>query len=341
MIEIDGSYGEDGSQILKTILALSAITEKDCYIFNIRKERESAGLTNQSLLEAQILSSLCQGRMEGDFLGSEKLKFFPGKIKKTQSLNIKLSNTISSTLLLEALLPLCLLSDYPINLALEGGATDTFFSPTIDYFKYCFLKFIKKLGGKIEIEILKKGYYPEGDANLKIKIEPSELKNINLTERGEFKKIIVFSGASSSLKPKNIAERQLSGAKEILGELKLPIEEKVEYCQTQCQGSQICLIGEFENTIIGADNLGGLGKRAEDIGKEAAINLLKEQKSNACFDKKMADQILIYLALTKRKSSITVSEVTEHCKTNIWVIEKFLDGKFEIKNNLIKWSPSK
>ena len=32
-----------------------------------------------------------------------------------------------------------------------------------------------------------------------------------------------------------------------------------------------------------------------------------------------------------------VSEITNHCKTNIWVIEKFLNGKFEIKDNLICW----
>jgi len=28
---------------------------------------------------------------------------------------------------------------------------------------------------------------------------------------------------------------------------------------------------------------------------------------------------------------VTVSEITNHCKTNIWVIEKFIEGKFEIK----------
>jgi len=82
-----------------------------------------------------------------------------------------------------------------------------------------------------------------------------------------------------------------------------------------------------------------LGKRAEDVGKEAALELLKEQKSNACLDKHLADQILPYLALAPGKSQVTVSEITNHLKTNIWVIEKFIDGKFEIKGNLIKWFP--
>ena len=121
-----------------------------------------------------------------------------------------------------------------------------------------------------------------------------------------------------------------------MGGLKLPTEKRVEYYPTQCPGSQICLIGEFENTVIGTDNLGKLGKRAEDVGKEAALELLKEQRSNACLDKHLADQILPYLALTKGKAQ--VSEITNHCKTNIWVIEKFLEGKFKIKDNIISWS---
>ena len=123
--------------------------------------------------------------------------------------------------------------------------------------------------------------------------------------------------------------------REILGKLKLPVEEKTEYYNSQCPGSQVCLIAEFEKTVIGANNLGKLGKRAEDVGKEAALELLKEQKSQGCLDKHLADQILPYLALASGKSQITVSEITNHCKTNIWVIEKFLDRKFKLKNDLI------
>jgi len=129
----------------------------------------------------------------------------------------------------------------------------------------------------------------------------------------------------------------------------LPIEEKVEYYDTACPGSQICLIAEFGNTFIGTDNLGKLGKRAEDVGKEAALELLREQKSESCLDRHLADQILPYLALSKGKSQVTVSEITDHCKTNIWVIEKFIEGRFEInphtkfgvgvKGNLITWFP--
>ena len=338
MIEINGNYLEGGGQILRTAVSLSAITGKPCHVFNIRKKRPKPGLKQQHLLGIQALTQLCNGKLEGDFLGSEEIKFFPGQTYRDQvSVNIPTAGSI--TLVLQTLIPPLLFSSKPTEIIFNGGATDTFFSPTIDYFRYCLLKILKKMGVRVEIEISKRAYYPEGGAKVKVKVFPGELKKINLTERGQLKNILAISGASQFLKDKKVAERQLTGVKEILGKLKLPIQEQIEYYQTQCPGSQVCLLVNFENTILGADNLGKLGKRAEDVGKEAALELLKQQKSNACLDKHLADQILPYLALLNKKFPVTVSEITNHCRTNAWVIEKFINGKFELKENLIAWNP--
>ena len=340
MIELDGATFEGGGQLMRTAVALAAITKKPCRVFNIRKNRPKPGLMTQHLLGLQSLAELCNGKLEGDYLGSKEVRFYPGEIKK-EKISLTIGTAASITLILQSLIPPALSAPESVKIIFNGGATDTFFSPTIDHFRYVFLKILEKMGGKVEISILKRGYYPEGGAKVEVTIYPSKLKNLNLTERGKLQKILVISGSSEFLKDKKVAERQLAGVREILGKLRLPIEEKVEYYPTQCPGSQICLAAEFENTIIGTDNLGKLGKRAEDVGKEAALELLREQKSEACLDKHLADQILPYLALSwpKGKSQITVSEITDHCQTNIWVIEKFIDGKFEIKNNLISWHP--
>ncbi len=338
MIEIDGNYLEAGGQILRTAVSLSAITRKPCHVFNIRKKRSKPGLKQQHLLGIQALAQLCNGKLEGDFLDSEEIKFFPGQDYQERA-SINIPTAASITLILQMLIPSLLFSTKPTEIIFNGGATDTFFSPTIDHFRYCFLKILEKMGARIEIDILKRGYYPEGQARVKAKVFPSKLKKISLSKRGEFQNILAISGASEFLKDKKVAERQLTGVKEILGKLKLPIQEQIEYYETQCPGSQVCLLVNFENTILGADNLGKLGKRAEEVGKESALELLKQQKSNACLDKHLADQILPYMALLNKKFSVTVSEITNHCKTNAWVIEKFLEGKFELKENLITWNP--
>ena len=149
---------------------------------------------------------------------------------------------------------------------------------------------------------------------------------------------MIISGASEDLKKKKVAERQISGVKQILGKLNLPLKTKIEYYPCPSMGSQINIIAELENTFFGTDNLGKLGKSAEAVGAQAGQEFIKQANSNACLDKHAADQILPYMALLPNKSQVTVSEITNHCKTNIWVVEKFIkSGRFMIEKNKVSW----
>jgi RNA 3'-phosphate cyclase len=340
IIEIDGSFGSGGGQILRTATALAVVTKKPCHIFNIRAKRPKPGLMPQHLLGIQALAQLCNGSLEGDFLGSEEIKFYPGEIGRGQtSANIKIETAGSITLVLQTLIPAALSASEPVKITFDGGATDTFFSPTIDHFRYVFLKILEKIGGKVDINIIKHGYYPEGGAKVEVIIYPSKLKNLNLTERGKFQKILIISGASEFLKNKKVSERQTRGTIEILGKLKFPIETKVEYYPTACPGSQIFIGAFFENAVLGNDGLGKLGKRSEDIGKETAMKLLEEERSGGCIDRFCTDQILPYLALTQQKCQVKIPQLTTHARTNIWVIQQFLEGDFKIEENIITWIP--
>ena len=221
IIEVDGAFGSGGGQVLRTACALSTITKKPCRVFAIRKGRSKSGLMPQHLLGIQALAGLCHGKLEGDYIGSEEIKFYPGEIKPKElfvgggtphmlsgvPLAIKIETAGSIALVLQSLVLAGLFSPSEIKINFEGGATDTFFSPTIDHFQHVFLKNLEKMNGKAEINILKRGYYPEGGAELGAIIYPSRLKNLNLVERGNLKNILVISGASGTLKDKKVAER--------------------------------------------------------------------------------------------------------------------------------------
>ncbi|MDP7976355.1 MAG: RNA 3'-terminal phosphate cyclase, partial [TACK group archaeon] len=49
MIELDGSLGEGGGQMLRTALGLSAVLGKPFFMKHIRAGRARAGLQNQHL----------------------------------------------------------------------------------------------------------------------------------------------------------------------------------------------------------------------------------------------------------------------------------------------------
>ncbi len=339
MIKIDGNYGEGGGQILRTAVGLSAATGKPCEVNNIRKGRKKPGLSRSHLATLKAIKKMTNAELKGAEIGSTAITFKPGgENRKEIRVDIKTAGSI--TLVLHGLLIPAALRKNPLAVEFVGGATDTFFSPTIDHFRYVFLKILQKSGIEAEVKIKKRGFYPQGNAHVLVKIKPaknSKLKPITLKNPRKLQQILVISGASRDLKKKKVAERQASGTKQVLSKLQLPVEEKVEYYEAESSGSQLNIIARLENTVFGRDKLGKMGKSSEEVGKEAAREFLEEVRSQACLDQHTADQILPYLALASGKSEVKVSRVTPHCRTNMWVIEKFLDGRFEVKDNLIAW----
>lgn len=337
MIEIDGSYGEGGGQILRTACSLAAVTGTPCHIINVRSARRNPGLRTQHLLGLQALARLCDGRLEGGAVGSREIAFFPGRVS-ARSLIIKIGTAGSVTLIIQTLLPVLLGASMPLTIELEGGGTDTAFAPPFDYLRYVFLWFLRRMGADLDVTVQRRGYYPRGGAAVRVEMRPSRLRPIALVERGALGKVSLISQAAGVLRARRVAERQIEGAIGALRTLPRAAESIVDYAPGIAAGSSMCIVAEFEHTVIGANSLGARGKLAEAVGKEAAAEFARELQSTACLDRHMADQILPYMALAPGSSCVSVSELTAHCRTNMWVIEKFLDGKFAIENNRIRWS---
>lgn len=95
-------------------------------------------------------------------------------------------------------------------------------------------------------------------------------------------------------------------------------------------GAGIVLAAQCEHTVIGATRLGAKGVRAEELGENAASDLIETIGSGATVDEHMLDQILPYMAVAHGGSSILTDDLTEHAKTNMWVIEKYFPGKFNV-----------
>ncbi|MFH1229172.1 MAG: RNA 3'-terminal phosphate cyclase [Candidatus Aenigmatarchaeota archaeon] len=337
MILIDGSYLEGGGQIIRTSIALSAITGKPCRITNIRSGRKNPGLQAQHLRGIEAAAKLCGAELKNAKLGSTEVEFFPKKITGG-SISIDVGTAGSITLVLQTLVPICLYAEKESILEIIGG-TDVSWSPSINYFKNIFLNSLELLGMKREydfdLDIVRYGFYPKGQGRITFKIRPfRKFNKLNLVERGELERIDIISVASEELKGKNVAERQIVGAEKILNNIE---RKDAIYEKTMSTGSSIHMHAHFENCKLGASALGEITKRAEIVGEECALNLKRQIDSKACFDEWMADQILPYMALSG-ESKISIAEITNHCKTNIWVIEKFLPVKFEIRGRIISCS---
>src|SRR5689334_8876804 len=80
MIEIDGSFGEGGGQILRTSLALSLVSGRPFRIYNIRAGRKSPGLLRQHLTAVTAAARVGSAEVIGAAMGSKEMTFHPGAV---------------------------------------------------------------------------------------------------------------------------------------------------------------------------------------------------------------------------------------------------------------------
>ncbi|MGD0914824.1 MAG: RNA 3'-terminal phosphate cyclase [Thermodesulfobacteriota bacterium] len=323
-VEIDGSYGEGGGQILRTALALSAILGKGFTIHHIRSNRKNPGLQAQHLEAAEALARITDAHTEGIKFGSQRISFFPHKILPGDyQLEVRTAGSV--TLLLQAVfLPLCL-SHGASKLTLTGG-THVPWSPPFHYFSEVLLPTLKRMGISADATIEEWGWYPRGGGKIQVRINPvRELEPISLLERGPLKKIRGLSVVSKL--PKHIADRQKEHAlKRIQKELKMDAEIKTFYdVPSKGPGSFVFLVIEYENVLAGFSSLGSRGKSAERVADDAIDGLKDYFGSESCIDPHLADQLVPFMALTKGNSSFTTAPMTEHLLTNLWVLQHFLE----------------
>lgn len=331
MLHIDGNVQEGGGQIVRTALALSAITGKPFRVTDIRKGRPVPGLKPQHLHCVKALQQLCMARTEGCEPGSTELVFYPGKLEPAH-LSIDIGTAGSVTLLLQSLLLPAIHTQQPVTITLRGG-TDVSWSQPIDYFSSVFAPLIRNVA-VIKTELVKRGFYPKGGGLVNIHIQPNEIiDEFELESHDEILGIRGVSYATDHLQGLDVAERQKAAALKHL-ETVTGIDITLEYVSSPSPGSGIVLWAAYPKTRIGADCLGQKGKPAEQIGEEAALLLLEEINEGAVVDSRAADVLIPFLGVAK--GAIKTSKITKHTLANIYVTEQFLGVTFKIEENVIR-----
>lgn len=324
MIELDG--GEAGGQFVRTAVALSALTGKAVKIVNIRGARPEPGLKTQHIEGIYSIGELCDAKITGLELGSRTLEFVPNEIQP-HDLKIRISTAGSIGLVLQAVMLAIAKVPEPILIDIKGGGTWGKWAPPVEYLKNVFLPLI---GEKTKIDVKKEGFYPKGGAEVLVETVPWKPREIELLESGKVEKLLGVSCASMPLARAKVAERQVDAAGIVLRQkLNKTLDSEIRYKATDSTGSGILIYAITHNSIFGGDAIGELRKSAEEVGKEAARNLITDLAQGAV-DRHAADMLLPYIALAGT-GKVKTPEITNHILTNASVIERFLPVQFKIE----------
>ncbi len=328
MIEVDGSTGEGGGQLLRTAVALAAITGRAVHLTNIRARRARPGLAAQHLAAVKAVAELCEARVDGLELASQEIRFDPGATRAGTHV-FEIGTAGSVTLVLQALLPVMLTAPARATVRVTGG-TDVRAAPPFDYLREVLLPLLHRIGVRAKAEVVRRGYYPRGGGEVECVVEPSMLRPIDLTDAGALASIEAFSHVANL--PAHIAHRMASAARDALAGLPEPAVHIAELGPGQAigPGGAIVLRARTAHSLLGAARVAQRGVPAEQLGAEAAAELRSDLGSGVALDIHAADQLLIYLALAGPGSRFTARALSSHARTAIWLIEQFLSVRFDI-----------
>jgi RNA 3'-terminal phosphate cyclase (ATP) len=323
---IDGSTGEGGGQILRTSLALSCITGRRLHIENIRATRRNPGLAKQHLSCVDAARQISGGQCEGAILGSKTLDFQPGQIRGGDYY-FEIGSAGSSTLVIQTILPALFLAERPSTVTVTGG-THNPMAPPYDFLCQTFLPAIATAGFSGNCRLHKHGFYPAGGGKITFEIQPWQKqpdKIIDLSQHVE--RFEIHAKIYIAKLPSHIAQHQ----EKLLLQSNLEINNVEHIEVTDSDGPGNCVIihisGAGRTTIFTA--FGMKGKPSQQVVGEVVKMAKDFLASGAAVDYFLADQLLIYTALSKA-GCFTTNTLSAHLLTNMDVIKKFLPVNFTI-----------
>ncbi|NWB25519.1 RNA 3'-terminal phosphate cyclase [Pseudomonas gingeri] len=316
VIELDGAMG--GGQVLRSGLSLSMVTGRALRITNIRGRRSRPGLLRQHLTAVLASAEVCGAQMEGAQLRSQNLYFEPGPIRGGD-FRFAIGTAGSCTLVLQTLLPALLQAPEPSRVLISGG-THNPLAPPFEFLERAWLPLLRRMGAKVELQLLRHGFVPAGGGELEAFIQPSILQVMELNERGAVlgsEARVLIGGIDES-----VAERELS-------RIGLRLDIPRESCLTErvdsaaSPGNVLLLEYRCEQVTEVFSAFGQVNLRAEAVADVAANATRHWLSSGAAVGEHLADQLLLPMALAGG-GSFTTPGMTEHLHSNIRVIEAFM-----------------
>jgi len=323
---IDGSVGEGGGQVLRTSLALSCVTGRGLHIENIRASRPKPGLGKQHQACVRAACEICNGKCQGASLGSKTLDFQPGDVQAGR-FSFDVGSAGSASLVAQTILPALFVVEKPSTIKVSGG-THNPLAPPFDFLKESFLPAVAAAGFRGSCKLIKPGFYPVGGGKMSFEVQGWQQQGnqmINLCLPDEH--LEIQARIYTARLPAGIPQRQ----EKLLLRSKLDFEiiEHIEVRDSKGPGNCVVIrvCGDRYTTVFTA--FGRKGRPSHEVVREVVRLVEDFLASGAAVDHFLADQLLMYMAISK-SGCFTTNEISKHCATNMEIIKRFLPVSFDI-----------
>ena len=320
MIDIDGSLGEGGGQVLRTALGLSMVTGQPFRITQIRANRAKPGLMRQHLTGVLAAAAVCDGTAVGAAIGSRELTFTPGVVRGGEH-HVQVGTAGSVGLVLQAILPGLATGRSPSRVTIDGG-THAAHAPPIDFVSDTLLPIIRQTGIDVTVDLVRHGFYPAGGGRIVVDVTPPQtLSPFTLDDCGppaDRRATAVVAGL-----PASIARRELDrvGSAMNWADDQLIVRQLGD---DQGPGNVVLLTVASANVTETFTGFGARGVSAEAVASSAVGEAQRYLAVGAPVGPHLADQLLVFMAMAGGGSSFVTGPLTLHATTNVGTINRFL-----------------
>lgn len=327
MLEIDSSKGEGGGQVVRSSVALSAITGIEARLTRIRENRPTNGLSKQHCVAVKAVADMTGSEVIGNHSGSRELLFKPGNVQRSD-IELDIGTAGSISLVLQAVMLAGRNHREKLRIDVRGG-TNVMWAPPIDSYQQVLFPLMERMGIHARLDIIDRGFYPDGGGRVVAELDPiGEIRPLVLTSLGSLKSIEgVFY--IQRLKER-IADEMISACTEML-DLDCPVNIEVQRTNGNSKGAGLAVVAVYENGRLGSNVLTTKGHPAKQAGEDVAKDLLKEMGSGATLDIYTADQLLPYMAMASGPSEFTVTRISRHLLSQMDTLETFLNVRFGVE----------
>lgn len=335
MIQIDGSQGEGGGQVLRSSLALSMATGIPFRMVNVRGNRPKPGLMRQHLTCVQAAAQVCSAQVTGATIGSREVAFVPGAVTPG-AYRFTIGTAGSTTMVMQALLPALIFNaraSQPggaegFDILVDGG-THNGMAPPFEFFTMALLPRLVAMGANVEAGMRRHGFYPAGGGTINVRIAPAEAARPLVAEHlGELteKRIRVVNAHI----PADVPRRQIAALTAALnwGDRQAEVFDVTE---SSCPGNVLMAVRGGEGVFEVFSALAERGKKSETVAEEVAEQVREYLTHRAPVGEHLADQLLVPMALGAGGSFVT-GPLSSHSLTNIETIGRFLPGAVTTEN---------
>jgi RNA 3'-terminal phosphate cyclase (ATP) len=322
----DGSYGEGGGALLRTALAMSAITQQTVQISQIRGATRYPGLDLEDLALISALEISCAAEVSPVGPGVDHVVFSPKRTPKNLVETVG-GETYGSNRHANALILVNTLQGVLVHAGAYSTLTakgETFGNNTLSFDSYsaCTAEALKKFGCYAYPKLIEGGFGRESEGTVVLDIEPSRVDGLEWADRGALQSVtalIAYSHIGEA-----IPQRAASHLMTLSRQAKLQFEIELKKVEAVSPGVHVTICAKFERGFGSGSMMGTRGVRIESVATSAFDQLFDFLQSKAAVDSYLADQILLTSVFATAPVTFSVSNISSRLLTAIWVIKQFM-----------------